>query len=60
MTEFPGLPLVGENDVIVGPAAMTVKLLEEVAVPPAVVTVILPVDAVLGTLAVIWVLLFTV
>jgi hypothetical protein len=41
-------------------AAVTVKLLAEVAVPPGVVTEILPVVAPLGTVAVICVAVFTV
>ena len=41
-------------------ATFTVKLLEEVAVPAGVVTDIVPVVAPVGTVAVIWVALFTV
>ena len=59
-TEVPGLPLVGENNTIAGAGVVTVKLLEEVAVPCAVVTEILPVVALVGTAAVIWVELLTV
>ena len=39
---------------------MTVKVAELIAVPPGVVTVIWPVFALLGTVAVIWVEEFTV
>jgi hypothetical protein len=56
VTEIPAGPLVGENEVIVGePAGVTVKFDELVAVPPGVVTLILPVCAPEGTTAVIWV-----
>jgi len=51
VTEVPTGPLVGVKDVIVG-AVVTVKSDALVAVPPGVVTVILPVTAPLGTLAV--------
>lgn len=54
VTLVPEGPLVGENDVIVGdPADVTVKSLELVAVPVAVMTDIGPVDAPGGTTAVI-------
>jgi hypothetical protein len=49
VTAVPVLPLVGENDVIVGAGTVTVKFLALVAVPPGVVTVILPVVAPVGT-----------
>jgi hypothetical protein len=52
VTDNPALPLVGEKSVIVG-AGMTVKLVMLVAVPPGVVTVIGPVVAPAGTVAVI-------
>ena len=57
VTEVPTGPLVGENEVIVGLAAVvvTVKLWELQSVPPGVVTQIFPVVAPLGTVAVIWV-----
>ncbi len=57
-TEVPAGPLVGANDVIVG-GGTTVKTTALVAVPPAVVTVIEPVTAAKGTVAVIWVAEFT-
>jgi len=61
VTEVPTGPLVGENEVIVGePAAVTVKFDELLAVPPGVVTLILPVCAPDGTTAVIWVAELTV
>jgi hypothetical protein len=53
-TDDPNLPLVGEKDVIVGdPAAVTVKLVALAAVPPGVVTLIVPLVAPVGTTAVI-------
>lgn len=52
VTEAPADPLVGLNDVIVGPV-VTVKLAELVAVPAGVVTEIFPVVAPVGTVAVI-------
>jgi hypothetical protein len=54
LTEVPIGPLVGENEVMVGkaPAPVTVKLLELVAVPAGVVTLILPVVAPDGTVVV--------
>jgi len=51
VTEVPTGPLVGLNDVMEG-AVVTVKSDALVAVPPGVVTVIFPVTAPLGTLAV--------
>ena len=61
VTLVPTAPLVGENDVIVGePAAVTVKFATLLAVPPDVVTLILPVIAPVGTTAVICVAEFTV
>jgi hypothetical protein len=55
VTEVPTGPLAGANDVIVGACVWTVtlKLDEVVAVPPPVVTVIGPVEAPVGTVAVI-------
>ncbi len=50
VTDVPEGSLVGENPVIVGTG---LKLDEEVAVPPGVVTVIFPNVAVIGTAAVI-------
>lgn len=52
VTEAPADPLVGLNDVIVGPV-VTVKLAELVAVPAGLVTEIFPVVAPVGTVAVI-------
>src|SRR5438552_8633288 len=52
VTVAPTPPLVGEKLVIVG-GGMTVKLLELLAVPPAVVTLIGPLEAPAGTVAVI-------
>ncbi|HSL68482.1 MAG TPA: hypothetical protein VK977_10055, partial [Actinomycetota bacterium] len=53
-TEVPTGPLFGENEEIVGAAApVTVKFVALVAVPPGVVTVIFPVTAPLGTIALI-------
>ena len=60
VTLTPMTPLVGVKLVIVGAAAETEKLAAEVAVPPGVVAVILPVVAPDGTPAVIFVPLFTV
>jgi hypothetical protein len=54
-TDVPITPLVGLNDVIAKPPAVTVKLVALVAVPPGVVTAIGPVVAPTGTVAVIWV-----
>jgi hypothetical protein len=56
-TEVPTGPLFGENEEIVGAAAVvvTVKFVALVAVPPGVVTVIFPVTAPLGTVVVIFV-----
>ena len=58
-TEVPIGPLVGLKLVIVG-AEITVKLEALVAVPPEVVTLIVPVVAPVGTVAVICVALLTV
>jgi hypothetical protein len=55
-TDAPTRPITGENDEMIGAFAVlvvTVKLAELVAVPPGVVTLIAPVDAPLGTAAVI-------
>jgi hypothetical protein len=52
-TEVPTGPLFGENEEMVGAVVVTVKFVALVAVPPAVVTVILPVRAPLGTVTVI-------
>jgi hypothetical protein len=53
VTEVPTGPLVGEKDVIVGAAApVTVKSVELVAVAPPLVTLIFPVVAPVGTVAV--------
>ena len=53
VTEVPATPLEGEKPLMVGALLpVTVKLDELVAVPPGVVTVILPVVAPLGTVAV--------
>jgi len=52
-TEVPITPLVGLNDVIEKPPAVTLKLVAPVAVPPGVVTLIGPVVAPAGTVAVI-------
>jgi hypothetical protein len=60
VTDVPTGPDVGVNDVIVGQAA-TVKLVRlDPVPPPGVVTLIGPVVAVVGTVAVIWVAEFTV
>src|SRR3989442_10446949 len=59
VTLVPTPPLAGEKLVIVG-GGMTVKLLALLAVPPAVVTLIGPVEAPLGTVAAIEVDEFTV
>src|SRR5438034_7382296 len=55
VTTVPTGPLVGVNEEIVGAAAVTVKSDALVAVPPGVVTVIFPVTAPLGTVAVTFV-----
>ena len=55
VTLVPGVPLVGVKPVTVGAGAVTVKLAALLAVPPGVVTWILPVVAPAGTAAVIWV-----
>ena len=59
VTVVPTPPLVGVNPVIVG-AATNVKLLALVAVPPAVITLIVPVVTPVGATAVIEVALTTV
>lgn len=59
VTLLPSNPLVGENEVMLG-GTITVKLVELVAVPPGVVTLIGPVVAPFGTEVVIWVSEFTV
>jgi hypothetical protein len=61
-TEVPTGPFVGENELIFGATVpvVTVKLVELAAVPPGVVTLIGPLVAPLGTVAVIWVFEFTV
>jgi len=59
VTLVPTFPLVGENEVMLG-ATVTVKLVELVAVPPGVVTLIVPVVAPVGTEVVICVSEFTV
>lgn len=56
-TEVPDGPIVGENDVIPGDTAKSVAL---VAVPAVLITLILPVVAVFGTVAVILVAELTV
>jgi hypothetical protein len=53
VTDVPIGPLVGVKLVIVGAGAVTVKVPALVAVPPAVVTLIVPVVAPEGTVAVI-------
>lgn len=53
VTLLPTHPLAGVKEVIAGGLEVTVKLDELVAVPPAVVTVIAPVPAPAGTVAVI-------
>src|SRR5207247_394054 len=62
VTEVPTGPLVGLKELMLGGAGgvVTVKLLALVAVPPGVLTWIGPLVAPLGTVAVIWVLVFTV
>ena len=54
-TLLPVTPLVGVNEVMVG-SGTTVKLVADVAVPPGVVTLMVPVVAPTGTVAVICVL----
>src|SRR6185436_15488017 len=56
VTAAPTRPLVGENEEIVGAGGMTVKSPALVAVPPGVVTLILPVVAPAGTVVLICVL----
>ena len=58
-TAVPTKPLLGLKPVMVG-AGITVKLLLVVAVPPAVVTAMVPVVAPVGTVAVICVAELTV
>jgi hypothetical protein len=53
VTEVPTGPLVGVKLVIVGGGAVTVKVPALVAVPPGVVTLMVPVVAPEGTVAVI-------
>ncbi len=61
VTEVPTGPELGENELIVGlDGLVTLKLVELVAVPPGVVTRILPSVAAVGTVAVILVEEFTV
>jgi hypothetical protein len=61
VTAAPTAPLVGEMEVIVGePETVTVNEAALVPVPPDVVTLIEPLVAVEGTVAVIWVEEFTV
>jgi len=62
VTEVPGAPLVGENDVMVGAGGdvLTVKTVALAAVPDGVVTEIAPDCVPLGTVAVIFVSEFTV
>jgi hypothetical protein len=59
-TDLPTLPTVGENDVMVGIPVSTVKSAELTAELMVFVTVILPVVAPTGTVAVIWVAELTV
>lgn len=60
VTDVPTWPEVGLKSPIVGPALVMVKLPVDVALPFGVVTLIFPVVAPLGTLAVTCVALFTV
>jgi len=60
VTEVPTGPAVGLNPVMVGADTVTVKFVDEVAVPPDVVTLNAPVLPPLGIVAVICVALFTV
>ena len=53
VTEVPGGPLVGVNEVMLGPGGVTVKLELLVAVPSGLTTWIAPVSAPAGTTAVI-------
>ena len=56
VTREPTTPLVGVNEVTVGTiGTVTVKFVALCPVPPPVVTLILPVVAPVGTVAVIWV-----
>ncbi len=59
VTVDPARPLVGAKPVIVGAGGVTVKLAAEVAVPPAVTTLIFPLVAPAGTEVEIWVALPT-
>ena len=59
VTFVPDCPLVGEKLVIVGAAALTVKLPADVAFPCGVTIEILPVTAALGTVAITFVALTT-
>ena len=61
LTVVPAMPFAGEKLVIVGAgtADVTVKFEVELALPFGVVTEIFPVVAPLGTVAVIWLPLFT-
>jgi hypothetical protein len=52
VTDVPATPLDGEKLLIVGAVLVTVKFEELVAVPAGVVSVILPVVAPVGTVAV--------
>lgn len=54
MTPLPTSPLVGVNPVMTGGWAAIPKLVELVAVPPAVVTVMGPFPTPLGTVTVNW------
>ena len=54
VTDVPAVPLVGVKLVIVGGAPVMLKLLPLVAVPFGVVTVIAPLVAPAGTVALIW------
>jgi hypothetical protein len=60
VTPVPDCPVVGVKLEIVGAGCVTVKFEDEVAVPPGVVTEIVPVVAAAGTVVVIWVALATV
>src|SRR6058998_2503886 len=60
VTVVPTGPLVGLKELILGGPAVTVKALLLPPVPAAVLTLIGPVVAPLGTVAVIWVFEFTV
>jgi hypothetical protein len=60
VTEVPTVPLVGENELTVGTAKVTLKAEPLVPVPPEVVTVMAPEVAVEGTVVVICESVFTV